>query len=217
MNNIFFSASEIYARLIATYPLKGSEINKVQIKRWASELLTDILVDPVSKIMNNKVQIGYGEDMKVIKNSVPLPANIFKIEAIYGDDYRLLTDYSVQGSYVYFSDRNTPTKVYIDYLSLAIDNDGFPLLYRGYERAAEAYCTYKMFEEDATRIPPKIAQWRWMQIVQDKDWEIEAASRSWNNLTDNDMKDILGILYKTQRDLLGDIYSRNTNTNNITE
>ena len=74
-----------------------------------------------------------------------------------------------------------------------------------------------MFEEDATRIPPKIAQWRWMQIVQDKDWEIEAASRSWSNLTENDMKEIMNILYKNPYNLIQNIYTRNTDTNNIYE
>lgn len=65
---------------------------------------------------------------------------------------------------------------------------------RGYETAAYSYCVYKMFEEDATSIPPRIQQWRWFQICQDKDWEIEAASRSWQDVDESMIREIHAII-----------------------
>ena len=47
-----------------------------------------------------------------------------------------------------------------------------------------------MFEEDASVIPPRIQQWRWLQIVDDKEHELGAARSSWSDLTDNDIRDI---------------------------
>ena len=83
-----------------------------------------------------------------------------------------------------------PTQVYIDYYSIPADEDGFPLIKRGYEAACYTYCVYKMFEEDASVIPPRIQQWRWLQIVDDKEHELGAARSSWSDLTDNDIRDI---------------------------
>ena len=47
-----------------------------------------------------------------------------------------------------------------------------------------------MFEEDASVIPPRIQQWRWYQICEDKEHELSAAYASWSDLTDNDIRDI---------------------------
>ena len=47
-----------------------------------------------------------------------------------------------------------------------------------------------MFEEDASVIPPRIQQWRWYQICEDKEHELSAAAASWSDLTDNDIRDI---------------------------
>jgi len=194
MNNMFFTAAEIYMRLISSFPSKGAEINKIQVMRWCSELVTDYLRDPVGLIPNKKYPVGFGDNKLVTDKKVPLPANIFKLESVFDENNNLIKDFLYQGEYIYFSDRNVPTKVFIDYMSIAVDENGFPLIKRGYESAAYHYCVYKAFEEDATRIPPRIQQWRWLQIVNDKDWEIEAAARSWDDITDNDIRDIHQIL-----------------------
>ena len=185
MNNKFFSAKEVYAKIVSTYKRKSSEITILNVMRWCSELMTEILRDPVGHIQNTKVQIGYGQNYIVQDNRVPVPFNIIKLQAVYDQEMRLVEDYSYQGETIYFRPENKPQKVYIDYLSIPVDEDGFPLIKRGYEAAAYAYCVYKMYEEDASMIPPRIAQWRWIQIQENKDWEIEAAARSWDDIDDS--------------------------------
>ena len=116
------------------------------------------------------------------------------MDSVYNENHNLIIDYLHSGAYIYFSDLHCPKEVYIDYYSIPVDDMGFPLIKRGYELASFAYCVYKMFEEDATCIPPKIAQWRWMEIQQNKDWEIEAAMRSFDSFTNNDFLEIYNYL-----------------------
>lgn len=208
MNNLYFTATEIYSRILGSFPSKGAEINKIQVMRWCSELVTEYLRDPIGQILNNKIRVGYGTDKKIIDKRVPLPQNIFKLEGVFDQSLKLVIDFLYQGEYIYFSDNNLPTECYIDYYSLPVDEDGFPYIKRGYESACFAYCVYKMYEEDATRIPPRIQQWRWLQICQDKDWEIEAAARSWDGLTDNDIREI-------HEYLMNDAYALSLHSQNI--
>lgn len=191
-NNKFFTAAEIYVRLLSAFPRKGSEISKVNVMRWCSEVVSEYLTDPVGLVPHCKVPlgIGIGDDKVVDGNKVELPTDVFKLVAVYGSDGKLLKQHSYQGQYIYFSTVDTPKKVTIDYLSLPMDSDGFPLIKRGYESACYAYCVYKMFEEDASVIPPRIPQWRWYQICEDKEHELSAAAASWSDLTDNDIRDI---------------------------
>lgn len=191
-NNKFFTAAEIFVRLLSSFPRKGSEISKVNVMRWCSEVVTEYLIDPVGMIRHEKVQLGVLQNgvYKILNNKVELPTDVFKLETVYDENNNLVEDWTNQGQYVQFSTAKTPNKVFITYYSIPADEDGFPLIKRGYEAACYAYCVYKMFEEDAGTIPPRIPQWRWFQIVQDKEHELGAANCSWSDLTDNDIRDI---------------------------
>ena len=189
-NNKFFTAAEIYVRLLSAFPKKASEISKINVMRWCSEVVAEYLTDPVGLIHHCKEPVGSVDDKVVEGLKVELPLDVFKLEAVYGDDGTLVKQFSYQGQYIYFSSVDTPKKVTIDYYSLPMDNDGFPLIKRGYESACYYYCVYKMFEEDAGTIPPRIPQWRWLQICDDKEHELGAAANSWSDLTDNDIRDI---------------------------
>ena len=269
-NNKFFTAAEIYVRLLSAFPKKASEISKINVMRWCSEVVTEYLTDPVAMIPHYKLRLGdksysnkvdlksitiqpdsatvgdiyfkvsekilyeymtvghfgatawvptgnpivnniyvynyvdykwSGTNMNIITDDssitytikdgkVLLPFDCFKLESVYDQNNSLVKDMSNQGDYIYFSSVYMPEKVFIDYYSIPVDADGFPLVKRGYEAACYAYCVYKMFEEDASVIPPRIQQWRWLQIVDDKEHELGAARSSWSDLTDNDIRDI---------------------------
>lgn len=176
---------DIYMRIISTYRSKGQELSPVQVMRWCSEVITDYLKDPAGLL---KVECPL---YKVSSNRFELPQDVFKLETVLGANRELLTGFVYQGDYLIFSDNKTPKNASIVYYKLAVDEDtGFPLIKKGYEPACYAYSVYKMFEEDATVIPPRVPQWRWLQIVQDKEWEIEAAHRSWDGFTDNELMEI---------------------------
>ena len=191
-NNKFFTAAEIFVRLLSSFPKKASEISKINVMRWCSEVVTEYLTDPVGMIAHYKVRLGVlsGTSYRIVDGKVELPTDVFKLEAVYDQNNQLIKDCVNQGQYVHFSTLHMPTAVYIDYYSIPADEDGFPLIKRGYEAACYAYCVYKMFEEDASVIPPRIQQWRWLQIVDDKEHELGAARSSWSDLTDNDIRDI---------------------------
>ena len=208
MNNLgFFTSKEIYARLVSSYRIKMAEFSEVEIMRWCSEVITDYLRDPTGMINNNKIRIGFGNDKIVKNNKVPVPDFMIKLEAVYDEKKSLIKDYSYQGGYIYFPSNNCPQEVYISYTTLAVDETGFPLIKDGYQSACYAYCVYKLFEEDASLIPPKIQQWRWREIVQDKDWEIEAASRSWEDINMNDVQTIHNYLLSPEYSMI--VYGRN--------
>lgn len=190
-NNRYFSAREIYTRISSTYKNKISEYNVVDIMRWCAELVVEILRDPYDRIRCNKIRCGFGPSYTITANRVPMPPFVFKLVAVRDENNRLLKDFSYQGEYLYFPDNNIPKEVYIDYDTVPLDNDGFPLMKRGFELAAYAYCVYKMFEEDSVIVPPRIAQWKWKEIEYNKDREIEAAARSWEEITDNEAHDIM--------------------------
>lgn len=189
--NKYVTAMDIYMRIVSAYKSKSQEVSPIEVIRWCSEVITDYLKDPAGLVAHKGVCIVNGKDKSYVDGRAILPNDIFKLEAIYDANRSLLTDYLYQGDYIIVSDTNKPTELYIDYYTLALDDDtGYPLIKRGYEPACYAYCVYKMFEEDASVIPPKIQQWRWMQIVQDKEYEIEAAHRSWDGVTDNELVEI---------------------------
>lgn len=289
-NNKFFTAAEIFVRLLSSFPKKASEISKINVMRWCSEVVTEYLTDPVGMIPHYKIQLGVreitgtvitlvsmtekpstavvddiyynstnktlyqvmdGQDpdaivagdatklylfkevyykwtgslvkvkYRIVDGKVELPTDCFKLEAVYSNNNQLVKDCSTQGQYVQFSTLYTPTEVYIDYYSIPADADGFPLIKRGYEAACYAYCVMKMFEEDASVIPPRIQQWRWLQMVDDKEHELGAARSSWSDLNDNDIRDIhnyiidpnyIRIITKDRRSIL-DNSNLNSNSN----
>ena len=105
-----------------------------------------------------------------------LPNDIFKVECLYdANQIPLKNDYINQGQYIFLPDSYTSNEIYADYYSLAVDANGYPYIKRGYELAAYSYCVYKMFEEDASAIPPRIQQREY------RDWETDRKSTRLNS------------------------------------
>lgn len=188
--NKYITAMDIYMRLVSTFRIKMQEVDRIQVIRWCSEVITDYLKDPVGLVEKRECVVN-GKDKLIVDGRIQLPTDIFKLQGVYDGNRELLRDFLYQGDYLILPDRIKPQNVSIHYYALAVDKEtGYQLIKKGYEPACYAYCVYKMYEEDATLIPPRIPQWRWLQIVQDKEWEIEAAHRSWDGLTDNEIQEI---------------------------
>ena len=79
-NNKYFTAAEIYVRLLSSFPKKGTEISKINVMRWCSEVVTELLTDPVGMIPHYKIQLGTVVDgiKKIIDGKVELPIDVFK-------------------------------------------------------------------------------------------------------------------------------------------
>lgn len=183
MNRSFFSAREIYVKLASIYRDKMTSYEPYTIMRWCAEVLTDFIKDP-SGTLETSIELG-----KPVNKWLALPPNIFSISRVYDATSGSLVSFSHQGDRLLFGDNDINREIKIDCRILAMDNDGFPMLPRGYEKACEAYCEYNMFKPDF--MEGRINGQQWSEIVNTKDWEIEAASRSWDQIDDNEAKEIM--------------------------
>lgn len=189
MNIKYFSAGEIYARLSAEHPRKMSEYERFTIMRWCAELHTELIRDPSH--MQLKVL-----DLGVPKNlTVRVPMEVAKIQRVYNTDTGSLLHYTFNGEYIFVSGENAATAVSVEAYVHTIDEDGFPMIAVGLEKACEAYCVYKMYHEDY--MEGRINGQQWQDISQTKDWEVEAAARCWDEVDDDFARDIQDTMVNT--------------------
>lgn len=182
MNLKYFSSSEIYARLTSVHRKKMDEFERFTIMRWCAELQTELLRDP-SGMEFKTIELG-----KPVGLMVRVPMEVGKLEKVYNRDTGKCIDYNSNGEYLFLSEHDAFTIVQIDAYIHPIDEDGYPLIRVGYEKACEAYCVYQMYHEDY--INGTIDGQRWNDISQTKDWEIGAAERSWMGVDDSYVKKI---------------------------
>jgi len=185
MDKSFFSSREIYVRLASKFRRKMSEYDPQTIMRWCAEVNTEFIKDN-SGMVERTINLGIPNN-----NMLGIPYNVFKIERVFVTDSTSLVEYSHQGSYLLFNEKYNNTAISLYAKCYLTDDDGFPLIKRGYEKACEAFCVYQMYNEDF--LEGKIDATRWQDINNTKDWEIEAAARAWDEVNDNFMKDMLDI------------------------
>ena len=185
MDKGFFSAREIYVSLANKYRRKILEYDEITIMRWCAEVAAILLTDERATI---DVVAHMGPPVNL---QLSIPDHTIKIERVYATDTGNLVEYSHQGSYLAFAKKYEFTDISIHIKKLILE-DGYPLIPRGFEKACEAYCIYNMYHEDY--LDGRIDGQRWQDISNTKDWEIEAASRAWDNINDNEVKEINRIM-----------------------
>lgn len=183
MNKSFFSSREIYVRLASLYKHKMAEYDPYTIMRWCTEVITDFITDD-SGMIDKIAELGIP-----VNNMLPIPIGLFKLEYVFITGSNTKISYSHQGDYLLFAEQYSNTNISCYYHSFVFDDDGFPLIKRGYEKACEAHCIYNMYQEDF--MEGKIDINRWKNIEYTNDWEIEAAARSWSEVNDSFVKDVL--------------------------
>lgn len=186
MNKSFFSANEIYLSLAGVHRKKIAEYDKVTIVRWCVEVITDFIGDPGGRLERTAI-------LGTPKNKMlHIPAIVIaRLKRVYDVNTNKNVEYSHQGDYLVFSDNYLDKSIGIEYDSFALDDDGFPMIPRGYEAACKAYCVYNMYKEDF--LSGLIDGNRWRAIESDKDWEIEAAARAWDEINENAVDSINSI------------------------
>lgn len=186
MDKSFFTSREIYVRLASKWRDRMTSFDPYTIMRWCSEVVTDFIKDPSGTV---SVTIEYG---KPSSNTLDLQQSIARINKVYDADSKELIPYSHQGDRLLFSSSDANRNINIDCQVYLMDEDGFPYLPRGYEKACEAYCEYNMFRPDF--MDGRINQAQWAEITQTKDWEIEAAARAWDEMNENAIKELQSVL-----------------------
>lgn len=185
MDRGLFSAREIYASLASTYRRRITEYDEITIVRWCADVTAILLTD-------ERATVEMVADMGMPVNlQLPLPAGLVHLERVYATNTNALVSYSNQGSFLAFEPKYEFTEISIHYRQLIME-DGYPLIPRGFEKACEAYCIYQMYHEDY--LDGRIDGQRWQDISNTKDWEIEAASRAWDNINDNEVKELNKII-----------------------
>ena len=188
MDRGLFSAREIYASLASTYKRKIMEYDEITIIRWCSDVVAILLTDERA----TKEMVA---DMGMPVNlQHALPDGLVQLIRVYATDTKALIPYSHQSEYVCFEPKYEFTNISFHFRQLMIE-DGYPLIPRGFEKACEAYCLYQMYHEDY--LDGRIDGQRWQDISNTKDWEIEAASRAWDSINDNEVQAINKIIANT--------------------
>lgn len=183
----YFSSQEIYARLASIYRKKMAEYDQLTIMRWCAEVMTEIITDPDNFTLVEGHVLGTPVNLLV-----QLPLNIIRVDRVYDYDTTKLMHYQQIGTYLSLNSADYDKTVVIDYRAIPVDENDFPLIREGFEKACEAYCTHNMFLEDF--IEGLIDINRWKVIETNKDWEIEAAARAWDNVNDNYVNELMKVM-----------------------
>lgn len=172
LNMMYTTHREIMSRLRMS--IKNKPIYEADILAWCQILEIEILADEkfFYRIQAQKLPV-IQENPKY----AAIPTNVFKILDIYTGSHRdtrkagHVRAFNTGDQLVFNQDFNYEY-VYIDYMGMPFMEEPpyYPLILKGHELACEAYCKYKLFEEDI--LYGKI---NGEYLIQTRDHEIMAA------------------------------------------
>lgn len=154
LNMMYTTHREIMSRLRMS--IKNKPIYEADILTWCQILEIEILAD---EKFFYRIK---GQRLPVIQQNpkyAEIPANVFKILDIYTDSsyrdtrqaghVRQVKAFNT-GDQLVFNQDFTPEYIYIDYMGMPFMEEPpyYPLILKGHELACEAYCKFKLFEED---------------------------------------------------------------------
>ncbi len=185
---------EIMSRLRMS--IKNKPIYEADILAWCQILEVEILAEE-SFFYHIK---GQG---LVVHNQNPkfaeIPVNVFKLQDVYTDpknrNSRLspFVMYDSTGDQIVFNDKFKGDHVYIDYMGMPFMDEPpyYPLILKGHQLACEAYCKFKLFEEDILygKINGEF-------LIQTRDQEILAAKASTERFKVLNTKDMTQFVLK---------------------
>ncbi len=183
----YFSSREIYARLSSIYRKKMATIDEITIMRWCAEVMTEIIRDPEN--------FFYIEDMALGKPKnglISVPMNVIKVSSVKDKTTERNLTYRFVGNYIHLNSADFQTDIVINCYALPIDEDGFPLICEGFEKACEAYCAVNIYREDF--MEGKIDVNRWVALEQEKESELNAAQFAWRDIDRNYVQDLMNIM-----------------------
>jgi hypothetical protein len=183
---------EILSRLRMS--IKSKPIYEAEILMWCQILEVEILADErfFYKIREHKVPV-LQENPKFCE----IPVNVFKIRDVYTDRKNRDTRNSPfvnhfnTGDQLVFNQDFKGEYVYLDYLGMPFMTEApyYPLILKGHELACEAYCKYKLFEEDIL-----LGKMSGELLIQTRDQEIlaaKSATERFKTRADKDMEQFI--------------------------
>jgi hypothetical protein len=184
-NSKYTTYKEIIARLSSLIKLKN--INPADIMAWSIECETEWIGDFPSLISYNKVKLQVKDKMARI------PPYCARLLDVYDDPEKSNShvNYYNNGSYVILGSEYTKDHVYINFLGIALDEDGIPLIKKGHEEACIRHCIVNAYYEDF--INGRIAAVVYGEMKEERNLQVQAAVQSYDNISRKDLAEISAI------------------------
>ena len=158
-----------------TRPIResGKAILEQDVIEWCQEIETEIC--PNADHMFRYI----GFELEVEGNKCIIPCNAWRILDVYTDSQNNVSRIAGNnvGKWYVFSPHLKLTKVYMDFVGTAFDEeDGYPLILKGHEQACYWYCMYNIFLNEF--LGGRMNGVAWNEIKQNKENEIIACQSS---------------------------------------
>lgn len=144
-NSLYVSPDVIHADLKRIFKNKTIELN--DIIEWCARVETLHLAE-VDKMFN------YDEEEFTVENGmIQLPCHLHRLLDVYtnpNSSTSIITNIGNNGQYLYgFSDNiEDGDTIYLNYVGIAVTEEGIPLVMKTHEEAVGWYCRCRLFEED---------------------------------------------------------------------
>jgi hypothetical protein len=192
MNNKYFTAEKIFARLAKVYKSKMQGTDIGTIIEWCAEIELEVLGNWQQFVRYDKYEIT------VVDGKALLPCNIYRLlDVVDGSEIRMM-NYHNNGAYLSFSeyDDNVPSdgsSIYINFLGIAIDPEtGYPLLLRGHEQALYWGCAVKLHEEEFSQ--GKLNAQSFNRMVDMYEVSLRSADTGFRHFSKNDAKEYMAVI-----------------------
>lgn len=185
----YASVKSVAARIARN--VKGKEFDIYDVAEWSGECETDEIgmYEAFVKYRNVCVDVKH--------NKAYLPCNIYRILSVYEGKCKI-PKYQWDGAYLRFNMDDPSTfgqeyQISIDYLGIAVDNQGLPMIMDGHQEACYWYCMTKLYFEDYMN--GMIDENRYMFMQSQLGKYVDKVKSSFRYVTRDDMNDIQRIMH----------------------
>lgn len=185
----YVSVRNVAARMSRN--VKGKEFDIYDIAEWCGECETDEIAqyDAFVKYRNVKVEVKH--------NKAYLPCNIYRVLSVYRNKCSI-PKYSWDGAYLKFNldDPRTFNEEYtieIDYIGIAVDAEGLPMIRDGHQEACFWYCMTKIYFEDYMN--GLVQESKYMYLNDRLGHYVAKAKGNFRDITRDDMNEISMLLH----------------------
>tara|TARA_R110002020_G_scaffold90584_6_gene220642 strand:+ start:1516 stop:2169 length:654 start_codon:yes stop_codon:yes gene_type:complete len=193
----YVSTANVAARIARNN--KSLEFDKYDIAEWCAECEVDEIA------MYENFKIHRGVQITVKKNIAELPCNVYRLLNVFRNKCSV-PDYELDGNAILRFNKGSKNRVHepeykveIDYMGIAVDEDGLPLILEGHQEACYWYCLNKLYFEDY--LNNRIDNNRWMYIVDRLGHYVSKSKSSFRYVTRDDMNEVNFILSNMVRSI----------------
>jgi len=171
--------------------VKGKNLDIGDIVEWCAECEVEEIGEYEGFVK------FYGVPVTVKKNKADLPCNVYRILSVFRNRCAV-PKYDFDGCFLRFNynDPSTVSDEYtieIDYLGVAVDERGYPLIQDGHQEPCYWYCLTKIYFEDF--LNGNIPTDRYEFMLDRLGHYVSKVKSSMRNTTRDDMNDVARILY----------------------